>query len=197
MVRPSQHILVLDHEPVWLKALKSTLEAAGLKITTTSSATEALKLLRDRGAALDQGADGEEPSLAPLPEDRGRQPDRGGRLGDRLALFRALLAGAAILEAAGVRRRVEGDARPHKVSQEAERDAAVDRRAGREQAEVAVPWAAEARFGDDRARADLHAGDATGEDVMRLVERGVRLECVPGRDHHHVVPEPEASRAAA
>jgi DNA-binding NarL/FixJ family response regulator len=38
----------LDHEPVWLKALKSTLEAAGLEITTTSSATQALKLLRER-----------------------------------------------------------------------------------------------------------------------------------------------------
>ena len=37
---------------MWLKALKSTLEAAGLKITTTSSATEALKLLRDRGFAV-------------------------------------------------------------------------------------------------------------------------------------------------
>jgi DNA-binding NarL/FixJ family response regulator len=47
-----QHILVLDHEPVWLKALKSTLEAAGLKITTTSSASGALKLLRERGFAV-------------------------------------------------------------------------------------------------------------------------------------------------
>ena len=37
---------------MWLKALKSTLEAAGLKITTTSSPTEALKLLRDRGFAV-------------------------------------------------------------------------------------------------------------------------------------------------
>lgn len=53
MGRASQHILVLDHEPVWLKALKSTFEAAGgLKITTTSSASEALKLLRDRGFAV-------------------------------------------------------------------------------------------------------------------------------------------------
>lgn len=42
----AQHILVLDHEPVWLKALSSTLEAADLKITTTRSATGALKLLR-------------------------------------------------------------------------------------------------------------------------------------------------------
>jgi DNA-binding NarL/FixJ family response regulator len=52
MARTNQHILVLDHEPVWLKALKSTLEDAGLKITTTSSATGALKLLRDRGFAV-------------------------------------------------------------------------------------------------------------------------------------------------
>jgi DNA-binding NarL/FixJ family response regulator len=43
-----QHILVLDHEPVWLKALKSTLDAAGLAVTTASSANEALKLLRER-----------------------------------------------------------------------------------------------------------------------------------------------------
>jgi len=52
MRRISQHILVLDHEPVWLKALTSTFEAAGLKITTTSSANEALKLLRDRRFAV-------------------------------------------------------------------------------------------------------------------------------------------------
>jgi DNA-binding NarL/FixJ family response regulator len=52
MGRDNQHILVLDHEPVWLKALKSTLEAAGLRITTTSSATGALKLLRDRAFAV-------------------------------------------------------------------------------------------------------------------------------------------------
>jgi len=52
MRRTNQHILVLDHEPVWLKALKSTLEAAGLKITTTSSASGALKLLRDRHFAV-------------------------------------------------------------------------------------------------------------------------------------------------
>jgi DNA-binding NarL/FixJ family response regulator len=52
MGRTSQHILVLDHEPVWLKALKSTLEGAGLEITTTSSATSALKLLRDRRFAV-------------------------------------------------------------------------------------------------------------------------------------------------
>ena len=43
----SQHILVLDHEPVWLQALKGTLEAAELKITTTNSASGALKLLRE------------------------------------------------------------------------------------------------------------------------------------------------------
>jgi DNA-binding NarL/FixJ family response regulator len=47
-----QHILVLDHEPVWRKALKSTLEAAGLATTGTGSASEALKLLRDRGFAV-------------------------------------------------------------------------------------------------------------------------------------------------
>lgn len=49
---PSQHILVLDHEPVWLKALKSTLEAAGLKTTSTSSASGALKLLGERHFAV-------------------------------------------------------------------------------------------------------------------------------------------------
>lgn len=48
----AQHILVLDHEPVWLKALSSTLEAAELKITTTRSATGALKLLRERRFAV-------------------------------------------------------------------------------------------------------------------------------------------------
>lgn len=48
----NNHILVLDHEPVWLKALKSTLEAAGLAVTTAGSATEALKLLRDRRFAV-------------------------------------------------------------------------------------------------------------------------------------------------
>lgn len=48
----NKHILVLDHEPVWLKALKSTLEAAGLAVTTAGSATEALKLLRDRRFAV-------------------------------------------------------------------------------------------------------------------------------------------------
>lgn len=47
-----QHILVLDHEPVWLNALNSTLGAAGLNITTTGSATEALKLLRERSFAV-------------------------------------------------------------------------------------------------------------------------------------------------
>jgi DNA-binding NarL/FixJ family response regulator len=47
-----QHILVLDHEPVWLRALKSTLEAAGLGVTSTSSPTEARKLLRDRRFAV-------------------------------------------------------------------------------------------------------------------------------------------------
>jgi DNA-binding NarL/FixJ family response regulator len=52
MGRANQHILVLDHEPVWLRALKSTLEAAELKITTTGSASEALKLLRDRRFAV-------------------------------------------------------------------------------------------------------------------------------------------------
>ena len=44
---------------------------------------------RDRGEALDQGADGEEPPLAALPEDRRPQPDGGGRLGQRVTLFRA------------------------------------------------------------------------------------------------------------
>jgi DNA-binding NarL/FixJ family response regulator len=48
----NQHILVLDNEPVWLKALKSTLEDAGLKTTTTSSASGALKLLRERRFAV-------------------------------------------------------------------------------------------------------------------------------------------------
>jgi DNA-binding NarL/FixJ family response regulator len=52
MGRTSQHILVLDHEPVWLKALKSTFEEAGLKITTTGSANQALKLLRERRFAV-------------------------------------------------------------------------------------------------------------------------------------------------
>lgn len=47
-----QQILVLDHEPVWLKALKSTLEAAGLAVTAASSASEVLKLLRDRKFAV-------------------------------------------------------------------------------------------------------------------------------------------------
>src|SRR5438270_2504417 len=46
-MRRTQHILVLDHEPVWLKALGSTLEAAELKVTATSSANRALKLLRE------------------------------------------------------------------------------------------------------------------------------------------------------
>jgi DNA-binding NarL/FixJ family response regulator len=58
MGRTSQHILVLDHEPVWLKALMSTLQAAGLEITTTSSSSEALRLLRDsRFAAAMVGID--------------------------------------------------------------------------------------------------------------------------------------------
>lgn len=47
-----QHILILDHEPVWLKALKTTLEGAGLAVTTANSANEALKLLRDRKFAV-------------------------------------------------------------------------------------------------------------------------------------------------
>ena len=47
-----QHILVLDHEPVWLKALKTTLEGAGLAVTAANSANEALKLLRDRKFAV-------------------------------------------------------------------------------------------------------------------------------------------------
>jgi DNA-binding NarL/FixJ family response regulator len=47
-----QHILVLDHEPVWVKALKTTLEAAELKVTTASSASGALKLLRERRFAV-------------------------------------------------------------------------------------------------------------------------------------------------
>jgi DNA-binding NarL/FixJ family response regulator len=47
-----QHILVLDHEPVWLKALKSTLEAAGLAVTAATTASEALKLLRGRRFAV-------------------------------------------------------------------------------------------------------------------------------------------------
>jgi DNA-binding NarL/FixJ family response regulator len=47
-----QHILVLDQEPVWRKALKSTLEAAGLAVTGTGSVSEALKLLRERGFAV-------------------------------------------------------------------------------------------------------------------------------------------------
>lgn len=51
MGRP-QHILVLDHEPVWLKAIKSTIEAAELKVTTTRSASGALKLLRERRFAV-------------------------------------------------------------------------------------------------------------------------------------------------
>jgi DNA-binding NarL/FixJ family response regulator len=61
MSRTSQHILVLDHEPVWLQALKSTFQAAGgLKITTTNSSSEALKLLRDRGFAVAMvGIDGD------------------------------------------------------------------------------------------------------------------------------------------
>lgn len=52
MRRTNQHILVVDHEPVWLRALESTLEAAGLKITATSSASGALKLLGDRRFAV-------------------------------------------------------------------------------------------------------------------------------------------------
>jgi DNA-binding NarL/FixJ family response regulator len=61
MGRTSQHILVLDHEPVWLQALKSTFQAAGgLKITTTNSSSEALKLLRDRGFVVAMvGIDGD------------------------------------------------------------------------------------------------------------------------------------------
>jgi DNA-binding NarL/FixJ family response regulator len=51
-MRRDQHILVLDHEPVWLKALKSTLEAAELEITITSSASGALKLLHERRFAV-------------------------------------------------------------------------------------------------------------------------------------------------
>lgn len=55
-----EHILVLDHEPVWLTALKSTLEAAALVITTTSSASGALKLLGDRQFAVAMiGIDGD------------------------------------------------------------------------------------------------------------------------------------------
>jgi DNA-binding NarL/FixJ family response regulator len=51
----------LDHEPVWLQALKSTFQAAGgLKITTTNSSSEALKLLRDRGFVVAMvGIDGD------------------------------------------------------------------------------------------------------------------------------------------
>jgi DNA-binding NarL/FixJ family response regulator len=61
MGHTSQHILVLDHEPVWLQALKSTFQAAGgLKITTTNSSSEALKLLRDRGFVVAMvGIDGD------------------------------------------------------------------------------------------------------------------------------------------
>ena len=61
MGRTSQHILVLDQEPVWLQALKSTFQAAGgLKITTTNSSSEALKLLRDRGFVVAMvGIDGD------------------------------------------------------------------------------------------------------------------------------------------
>lgn len=47
-----QHILVLDQEPVWLKALKRTLEGAGLAVTATTVTAEALKLLRDRRFAV-------------------------------------------------------------------------------------------------------------------------------------------------
>ncbi|HEU5243648.1 MAG TPA: response regulator transcription factor [Gaiellaceae bacterium] len=47
-----QHILVLDQEPVWLKALAKTLEEAGLSVTSTTSPTDALKLLRDRKFAV-------------------------------------------------------------------------------------------------------------------------------------------------
>lgn len=46
-MRGAQQILVLDDEPVWVGALKSTLEAAGLKITTTGSAGAALRLLHE------------------------------------------------------------------------------------------------------------------------------------------------------
>lgn len=47
-----QHILVLDQEPVWLRALKKTLEGAGLAVTATTVTTEALKLLRERRFAV-------------------------------------------------------------------------------------------------------------------------------------------------
>lgn len=52
MRRTNRDILVLDHEPVWLRALKSTLEEADLKITTTSSSRAALKLLGTRRFAV-------------------------------------------------------------------------------------------------------------------------------------------------
>jgi DNA-binding NarL/FixJ family response regulator len=47
-----QRILVLDHEPVWLRALESTLAAAGLSVTPTSSPTQAAALLRSGGFAV-------------------------------------------------------------------------------------------------------------------------------------------------
>lgn len=47
-----QHILVLEHEPVWLKALHRMLQGAGLAVTATSRSSEALKLLAERSFAV-------------------------------------------------------------------------------------------------------------------------------------------------